>query len=165
MNRSYKALLISGITLTLSGLSGCTNLTETLYSQINAEQYYNNRQEVLAAVLRPYTHANAWIAPTSQQSYWRLNELTADQLAWPQKGRHGYDDAQWIRLHGHSWSYTENNIWNPWSLLFTGVGFCNSVLGDFNRLNFAQIGVNDTDKAAFTAELRVFRAFHYMKLM
>ena len=165
MNRSYKALLIGGITLTLTGLNGCTDVSETLYSQINAEQYYNNRQEVLAAVLRPYTHANAWLAPTSQQSYWRLNELAADQLAWPQKGRHGYDDAQWIRLHGHSWSYTENNIWNPWSLLFTGVGFCNSVLGDFNRINFAQIGVSDTDKAAFTAELRVFRAMHYMKLM
>ncbi|CCH02464.1 RagB/SusD domain protein [Fibrella aestuarina BUZ 2] len=165
MKRSHKALLISGITLTLTGLSGCTDLSETLYSQINANQYYNNRQEVLAAVLRPYTHANAWIAPTAQNSYWRLNELTADQLAWPQKGRHGYDDAQWIRLHGHTWAFTENNIWDPWSLLFTGVGFCNSVLGDFNRLNFAQIGVSDTDKAAFTAELRVFRALHYMKLM
>lgn len=164
MKRYTLQLGLTGL-LTLSGLTSCTNLDETLYSQINSAQFYNNRQEILSGVLRPYTHANAWIAPTSQQSYWRLNELTADQLAWPQKGRHGYDDAQWIRLHGHSWVFTENNIWNPWSLLFTGVGFCNSTLGDFNRVDFARAGVNDTEKAAFIAELKVFRAFHYMKLM
>lgn len=150
---------------TLTGLNSCTNLDETLYNQINSSQFYNNRQEILAGVLRPYTHANAWIAPTGQQSYWRMNEFSADQLAWPQKGRHGYDDAQWIRLHGHSWVFTENNMWNPWSLLFTGVGFCNSTLGDFSRVDFARAGVSDTEKAAFIAELKVFRAFHYMKLM
>ncbi|QJD80676.1 RagB/SusD family nutrient uptake outer membrane protein [Spirosoma rhododendri] len=164
MKRIHISLGLAGL-LTLSGLNGCTNLDETLYSQINSSQFYNNRQEILSAVLRPYTHANAWVAPTGQQGYWRMNELSADQLAWPQKGRHGYDDAQWIRLHGHSWVFTENNIWNSWSLLFTGVGFCNSALGDFNQVDFARAGVNDTEKAAFIAELKVFRAFHYMKLM
>lgn len=154
-----------GVLAVLSGVNGCTKLDETLYSQINANQFYNNRQEILAGVLRPYTHANAWIAPTSQNSYWRLNELTADQLAWPQKGRHGYDDAQWIRLHGHSWVYSENNVWDPWRLIYTGIGFCNSTLGDFSRVDFVKAGVTDQDKAAFIAELKVFRAFHYMKLM
>ncbi|MFD1145474.1 RagB/SusD family nutrient uptake outer membrane protein [Larkinella insperata] len=165
MKRLHKGLLFSGMLTLATGLNSCTTLDETLYSQINAAAFYNNRSEILSGVLRPYTHANAWIAPTGQQSYWRLNELSADQLAWPQKGRHGYDDAQWIRLHGHSWAFTENNVWNPWSLLFTGVGFCNSTLGDFNRVDFARAGVNDQEKAAFIAELKVFRAFHYMKLM
>ncbi len=164
MNRFSIRLGLAAL-FTLTGLNSCTNLDETLYNQINSSQFYNNRQEILAGVLRPYTHANAWIAPTGQQSYWRMNEFSADQLAWPQKGRHGYDDAQWIRLHGHSWVFTENNIWNPWSLLFTGVGFCNSTLGDFSRVDFARAGVSDTEKAAFIAELKVFRAFHYMKLM
>lgn len=149
----------------LSGMNACTDLDETLYSQIDASQFYNNRQEILSGVLRPYTHANAWAAPTSQNSVWRLNELSADQLAWPQKGRHGYDDAAWIRLHGHSWVFTENNVWNPWQLTYTGIGFCNSTLGDFERVDFAKAGVNDQEKAAFIAELKVFRAYHYMKLM
>ncbi|MBC6613133.1 MULTISPECIES: RagB/SusD family nutrient uptake outer membrane protein [Hymenobacter] len=165
MKSFSKKYLFAGLALMLASTNSCTNLDETLYSQIDASQFYNNRQEILSGVLRPYTHANAWIAPTGQNSYWRLNEFTADQLAWPQKGRHGYDDAQWIRLHGHSWVFTENLMWNPWSLLFTGVGFCNSVLGDFERVDFARAGVNEQDKAAFIAELKVFRAFHYMKLM
>ena len=165
MQRITKGFIFAGVLAVLSGTNGCTKLDETLYSQINADQFYNNRQEILAGVLRPYTHANAWIAPTAQNSYWRLNELTADQLAWPQKGRHGYDDAQWIRLHGHSWVYSENNVWDPWRLMYTGVGFCNSTLGDFAKVDFVKAGVTDQDKAAFIAELKVFRAFHYMKLM
>jgi hypothetical protein len=56
-------------------------------------------------------------------------------------------------------------IWDPWSLIFTGIGFCNSTLGDFERVDFARAGVSDQEKAAFIAELKVFRAFHYMKLM
>ncbi len=165
MKRIHKGFLFTGVLAILSGTNGCTKLDETLYSQINANQFYNNRQEILSGVLRPYTHANAWIAPTAQNSYWRLNELTADQLAWPQKGRHGYDDAQWIRLHGHSWVYSENNVWDPWRLIYTGIGFCNSTLGDFTKVDFAKAGVTDKDKAAFIAELKVFRAFHYMKLL
>ncbi|HEX9957977.1 MAG TPA: RagB/SusD family nutrient uptake outer membrane protein, partial [Fibrella sp.] len=165
MQRITKGFIFAGVLAVLSGTNGCTKLDETLYSQINADQFYNNRQEILAGVLRPYTHANAWIAPTAQNSYWRLNELTADQLAWPQKGRHGYDDAQWIRLHGHSWVYSENNVWDPWRLMYTGIGFCNSTLGDFAKVDFVKAGVTDQDKAAFIAELKVFRAFHYMKLM
>lgn len=165
MKSIAKKYLVASLALMLAGANSCTNLDETLYSQIDASQFYNNRQEILSGVLRPYTHANAWMAPTGQDGYWRLNEMSADQLAWPQKGRHGYDDAVWIRLHGHSWVFTENMMWNPWSLIFTGIGFCNSTLGDFERVDFARAGVNDQEKAAFIAELKVFRAFHYMKLM
>lgn len=165
MTRFHKGIFFAGLLALTLSTNSCTDLDETLYSQIDAAQFYNNRQEILSGVLRPYTHANAWMAPTSQNSYWRVSEMSADQLAWPQKGRHGYDDAQWIRLHGHSWTFTENMMWDPWSLIFTGIGFCNSTLGDFEKVDFAKAGVNDTEKAAFIAELKVFRAYHYMKLM
>ncbi|OIN58259.1 RagB/SusD family nutrient uptake outer membrane protein [Arsenicibacter rosenii] len=165
MNRITKGLLMTGLVGVMSGMNACTNLDETLYSQISADNFYNNRQEILSAVLRPYTHANAWMAPTGQRSFWRLNEFSADQLAWPQKGRHGYDDAQWIRLHGHSWVYTESNIWDPWRLIFTGIGFCNNTIGDFDKINFQAAGVSNQERDAFLAELKVFRAYHYMKLM
>lgn len=165
MKRFNKGYFFAGVLTLLLGTNSCTNLDETLYSQINASAFYNNRLEILSGVLRPYTHANAWIAPTGQNSYWLLNEMTADQVAWPQKGRHGYDDAQWIRLHGHSWAFTENTIWDPWRLMYTGVGFCNSTLGDFAKVDFAKAGVSDQEKSAFIAELKVFRAYHYLKLM
>ncbi|WP_204280203.1 hypothetical protein, partial [Raoultella ornithinolytica] len=74
-------------------MGSCTKLDENLYNQLTKDIYYNNKTEVLSAVLRPFTHARAWATIQDRHGYWRLQELTGDQQAWPQKGRHGYDGA------------------------------------------------------------------------
>ena len=105
-------------------MNACTKLDETVYSELITENYYNTREEVLSAVLRPYTHTNAWITSSGQVGYWRVNELSADQLAWPVKGIHGQDGGNWIRLHYHTWIADDPSIvWDPWRLMFTGVGY------------------------------------------
>lgn len=147
------------------GLSACTKLDEKPYSEIISDNFYHNKEEVLSAVLRPFTHAGAWAAPTGQTGYWRLQELSADQLAWPQKGRHGYDGGNWIRLHNHAWIANEDNAWNPWRLMFWGMGFCNNTLADLSALDFTKIGMTEEDKTLLLAETRVVRAWHYLKLM
>lgn len=147
------------------GLSACTKLDEKPYSEIISDQFYNNKQEVMSAVLRPYTHAGAWAAPTGQTGYWRLQELSADQLAWPQKGKHGYDGGSWIRLHDHSWIANEDNAWNPWMLMFWGMGFCNNTYKDLSAMDFTKIGMTDADKTTLLAETKVLHAWHYLKLM
>ncbi|UYQ93336.1 RagB/SusD family nutrient uptake outer membrane protein [Chitinophaga horti] len=149
----------------VTGLAACTDLDENVYSRINADNFYHNKGEVLAAVTRPYTHANAWAAPTGQNGYWRLSELSADQLAWPQKGRHGYDGGDWIRLHYHTWVPLEGTIENAWRLMFSGMGFCNNTLKDLAAVDFAQIGMTEQEKGELLAETRVLRAWHYLKLM
>lgn len=147
------------------GLSACTKLDEKPYSEIISDNFYSNKEEVLSAVLRPFTHAGAWAAPTGQTGYWRLQELSADQLAWPQKGKHGYDGGNWIRLHNHTWIANEDNAWNPWRLMFWGAGFCNNTLKDLAAMDFSKIGMTNEDKASFIAETKVVRAWHYLKLM
>jgi starch-binding outer membrane protein, SusD/RagB family len=115
------------VALTLLVTNSCTKLDETVYSEIVTTSYYNNKSEVLSAILRPYTHTNAWITSSGQVGYWRVNELAADQLAWPVKGIHGQDNGNWLRLHYHTWFADDAQIvWDPWSLMWTGVGFCNS---------------------------------------
>ncbi|MBS0031731.1 RagB/SusD family nutrient uptake outer membrane protein [Chitinophaga sp. 22321] len=151
--------------LLVLGLSACTKLDEKPYSEIISDQFYNNKQEVMSAVLRPFTHAGAWAAPTGQTGYWRLQELSADQLAWPQKGKHGYDGGNWIRLHDHTWIANEDNAWNPWRLMFWGMGFCNNTIKDLSALDFTKIGMTEADKTTLLAETRVVRAWHYLKLM
>jgi hypothetical protein len=148
-------------------LYGCTNLDVTPYDQITAETFYKNAVQVQAGVERPYTHANAWVCPTGQVGYYRVSELSADQLAWPQKGRHGYDGGDWGRLHYHSWTADTGDgvTWNPWNLMFWGMGFTNSTLADFDKVDFPSIGLTDADKAAYIGELKVLRAWHYLKLM
>ena len=146
-------------------LGSCTKLDENVYSSIIGTNFYNNRTEVMAAVLRPFTHANAWAAFNDNNNYWRLNELTADQVAWPQKGRHGYDGAQWIRLHNHEWTVTDNTIKGPWDLIWQGIGFCNNTIQDLDKVDFIKIGMTAADKTSIIAETRVLRAWHYLKLI
>lgn len=140
-------------------------LEENAYDQLIADNFYNNKTEVLSAVLRPYTHANAWVTPSGQDGWWRPAELSADQLAWPTKGRHGEDGGKWKRLHYHTWTVDEGGLNNAWRLMYTGVGFCNDPIENIEKRSLTQMGLTQTEKDAFVAELKLLRAFHYLKLM
>lgn len=154
------------VLLLLLGVSNaCTDLEETLYNQLNKNNFYNNKVEVMQAALRPFTHMQAWLAPTGQNGYYYHAELSADQLAWPQKGRHGYDGGDHFRLHYHTWTANEGRMRSAWNLMWTGVGFVNSALQDLEGLDYNKLGISDTEKNAIIAELRVLRAFHYLKMM
>jgi len=140
-------------------------LEENAYDQLVADNFYNNKTEVLSAVLRPYTHANAWVTPSGQDGWWRPAELSADQLAWPTKGRHGEDGGKWKRLHYHTWTVDEGGLNNAWRLMFTGVGFCNDPIENIEKRSLTSMGLTQAEKDAFIAELKLLRAFHYLKLM
>jgi len=157
-------------TLFMSGLfvfaiNGCTKLDETIYSEINSNNFYNNKREVMQAALRPFTHMAAWIAPTGQNGYYYHAELSADQLAWPQKGRHGYDGGDHFRQHYHTWTDNEGRMRNAWDLLWTGLGYTNAAIIDLQEIDYAALDISDTEMAAILAELKVLRAYHYMKIM
>jgi len=51
------------------------------------------------------------------------NLLSSDCAAWPQKGRHGYDNGDWIRLHRHQWIPTDGQVVDAWKKLFEGIGY------------------------------------------
>lgn len=145
--------------------AACTNLDENAYDVIVADDFYNNRDEIISAVLRPYTHANAWCTPSGQDGWWRPAELSADQLAWPTKGRHGEDGGKWKRLHYHTWTVDEGGFNNAWALMYWGVGLCNDPIQKIDSLDIAQVGITEEERSAFVAELKLLRAFHYLKLM
>lgn len=140
-------------------------LEENAYDLLIADNFYNNKTEVLSAVLRPYTHANAWVTPSGQDGWWRPAELSADQLAWPTKGRHGEDGGKWKRLHYHTWTVDEGGLNNAWRLMYTGVGFCNDPIGNIEKRSLSDMGITQAEKDSFLAELKLLRAFHYLKLM
>jgi hypothetical protein len=159
-----KIAVYTGLALLPLFGSSCTDLTEKAYSQLISNEFYNNKNEVVSAVLRPYTHANAWVTP-GQNGWWRLSELSADQLAWPQKGRHGFDNGQWIRLHYHTWTVDEGTVSGCWNLLWTGLGFCNDAIGNIEGREAGKMGLTQEEKDGYTGELRLLRAFHYLRLM
>jgi starch-binding outer membrane protein, SusD/RagB family len=164
MKRFSKIATYATLALLPVFASSCTDLTENVYDQIITDNFYNTKEEVVSAVLRPYTHANAWVTP-GQNGWWRLSELSADQLAWPQKGRHGYDAGNWIRLHYHTWLVDDGPVLDCWNLLWTGMGFCSTAIENIESRDAAAMGITQTEKDGYVAELRLFRAFHYLRIM
>ena len=147
------------------GLSACTNLDENLYSKLEQESFYKNKLEVEQAVLRPFTHMQAWLAPTGGSGFYYHSELAADQVAWPQKGRHGYDGGDHFRMHYHTWTVNENRLKSAWDLMWTGVGFINNAIGDIEKLDFASINMTQEEIDVAVAQLKVLRAYHYMRIV
>jgi hypothetical protein len=163
--KQYGLAALSAV-LVLVLANSCTKLNETVYSDYLTSDYYKNQTEVVSAVLRPYTHTSAWITSSGQVGYWRVSELSGDQLAWPVKGVDGQDNGDWIRLHYHSWIIDDADIvGNPWNLMYTGVGYCNDPLDNLNKLTAASMGITEQDRQQYIAELHLLRAFYYLKLM
>ncbi|RYE35955.1 MAG: RagB/SusD family nutrient uptake outer membrane protein [Sphingobacteriaceae bacterium] len=161
-----KKILILMVLAGVINITSCKKaLEENAYSVLLTDNFYNNKTEVLSAVLRPYTHANAWVTPSGQDGWYRLAEMSGDQLAWPTKGRHGEDGGKWKRLHYHTWTTDEGGLNNAWSLMYWGMGLCNDPIENIGRRDAAAMGITQTEKDSYIAELKLLRAFHYLKLM
>src|SRR5690606_13531982 len=52
-----------------------------------------------------------------------------------------------------------------WDLLWTGLGYTNAAIIDLQEIDYAALDISDTEMAAILAELKVLRAYHYMKIM
>lgn len=165
MKQLRKIFLFTALASSTIVIDGCTKLDENLYDKLATTEFYNNKNEVLSAVLRPYTHANAWTTPSGQGSWWRFSELSADQLAWPTKGRHGEDGGRWKRLHYHTWTNDEGELNGAWQLMWWGLGLCTDPIQNLESRNIAAMGITQEEKDAYIAELKLLRAYHYLKIM
>jgi hypothetical protein len=160
-----KYLIYTALATSLCLTNGCTKIEEGAYDVVLADDFYTNKNEVISAVLRPYTHANAWVTPSGQDNWWRASELSADQLAWPTKGRHGEDGGKWKRFHYHSWTVDEAGLNQAWILMFGGLGYCNSPIEIISKSDLGKMGITAEERDSYVAELKLFRAFHYLKAM
>lgn len=160
-----KVTLFIAAGILVAGMNSCTDLDEKIYSELDKNNFYNNKVEVMQSALRSFTHLAAWIAPTGWSAYFYHSELSSDQLAWPQKGRHGYDGGDHFRQHYHTWTDNESRMRTAWSLMWTGVGYINSSIADLSGINYASLDISDSEMETILAELYVLRAFHYMKIM
>jgi len=163
-NINNKLILVAA-GIALLGAGGCTNLDEKLYNQLDKGNFYRNKTEVMQSVLRSYRHMMPTIGLWAGNNWFYLAELSADQLAWPRKGRHGEDGGDHYRLHYHTWTASENTVRNGWSEFWTGVGYANATLEDLEKMDHRAIGLSDAEKAELVAELRVLRAYYYLKIM
>lgn len=140
----------------------CTNLDEEIFSEITTDNYYQNSNNIDAALLNNYIKAynTGW-----KDARYFLQEVTADQLMIPTRGKHGYNGGEYVRLHEHKWTVEENFVYGGWSAPFQGIALCNNSIADFEKLEFTNFKLSAQTKEEYIAELRVLRAWNYMFLI
>ena len=142
-------------------MTSCTNLDETLYDQVGSQNYYNTKQNVIAATFRPFEHAY-W----SIQSRHVLNELTADQLITPTRDGWWDDGGKWRRLHYHTWNVDDGgDAQTEWNGCFQGIMQCNVVIEDLETLTPEQFGFSVDEFNNLKAQCRALRAWFYIRLL
>ena len=144
--------------LSLSGVMGCTDLTENMYNDLNKTNFYTSAAEYDAAFMNQY----AFLRSMSCWNVYYLQELTTDEACLPQKGRDGYDGGIYQRLYWHTWTTREEIIEGAWLELYKAVGFSNQILADMKAADNKILPA--PTQRLFIAETRALRAYFYWML-
>ena len=160
--KNIKSLCAVSLMATTMAFTSCTDLTEEPFNILTSDNYFTDKASVEATDSVPTNTPNGVVGTATAGS---CKELTGDHFVWTQKGRHGYDDGQWVRLHEHKWNYDMNQINGGWVGPYQGIQQINSLLRDFNVLDFQAMGITDEEKNNYIGELRTLRAWFYIFLI
>lgn len=155
-----KTFLAIAAALTLAG--ACTNLDETLYSQLPADGFFVDEESMIKNVGRAY----AWLSSDSwdngylqHMGVWMHDMVTTDECIIPYRETGlWWDNGVWIQDHQHSWDYTHDGIWSTYSFVMDGVTQCNQIL---YQMDESDVDFDGRDK--LVAEVKMVRAYLYLK--
>ena len=160
MDKLYKYAALLAVPAALMTASSCTDLSETLYDQVASNNYYNTKNDVIRAVLRPFEHG-FW----SIQNRHVLNEESADQLITPTRGDWWDDGGRWARLHRHKWLVTNGEAQSEFNGCYQGIGQANKVIEDLDKLSASKFGFSEDEFKNLRAQNHVLRAWFYIRLL
>lgn len=132
---------------------GCTNLDETMYSDLPGDGSYTfSNDEVQAMYGKIYDRIrdmyDGW------ESYHNVCDETSDVLLTPFRYQTNAFGAQYASLAKHEFYPTMDHLWRPWYSCYQGITTCNQLLDD------ETVSSNPSTKA----ELRTYRALFYYVL-
>jgi hypothetical protein len=146
--------LLVGAALALSNNS-CTNLDETLYSQLDLAGSLKTDDQFIATLGAAYTGLYGFM---NHGNIFSLNEVGSDEMIIPIRGSDWGDGNQWERVKRHAMAPTEDVANNIWNFCFNGVGTCNRLIETLSENN-------PTKAAPFVSELKVLRGLYYYWLL
>lgn len=148
---STKTLIMAVMTVAFS--MSCSDLDEQVFSQIQADNFFQSDDEFVSAVGAAY-------GPTASLFFdmWSLSEVSSDEVVVPTRGADWFDGGNWQRIHLHDVQPGDDRVSGTWPTLFAGVNAANQLI--------AQFGTSDNENAAgFINELRALRAYYYFFLL
>lgn len=149
MKTKYLSIAI----FTLLGFGSCTNLDETVYSEIPMDNFFKNEQELVANAGRAYTKLQGY---NSEQSLWTLLLQASDECAVPACGGSWYSNGRYEEVQTNNIPSTNKLLLKGWNWIFNGIAACNEVIYE------TQLSTIEFDgKAKILSELKILRAYFY----
>jgi len=166
--KNESRLLYWFIPFVLIIVSSCTDLSETINSEVTPDQFFQNEEQFVSALGDAYTilgtGGSGGSGFGSDHGMAAMNHATNDQMVVPTKGLAWFDGGKWQRLQEHRWITDEDFFDNAWNFLFNGVNSSNRLITTFQ--NLIEEGSVDPELAeGFIAELEVLRSFYYFYLL
>lgn len=134
---------------------GCTDLEETLYSDITSEETSLTADDLELIIATPYS--NMRVIYWGWEGLFDLYEESSDLLVTPRRTNIGWG-AQYVVFHQHTWGtdYTFH-INNLWVTAYAAINNANKAIFQLEQLEGAEV-------AGLVAEMRALRAICYYLL-
>lgn len=142
-------------------LFGCTDLSEEMYDRVGSGNFIQKKENLMQLIGTVYANMHT----TTLISWFFPQELTADQILTPTRGIHGYNAGEYLRLNRHDWSDLDRGATMAWTTNFALIGFANHLLEQLEVINYADLGLSESDRKQHIAEARTLRAFGYWHLL
>lgn len=157
MKKINKLSLIWVTMAVFLGAISCTNLDETVYDSIPADQFGKKPAEINAIIAPMYkTLKGVWPG-----DIFLLSEQTGDMAITPTRvGGDWWDGGVHMEMKLHSWQARNGLVRGAWNSCMSGITTCNRI--------YATIEETEMDaelKSRTLAEIRGIRAFWYYMLI
>lgn len=156
--KTYKIILIILIALTV-GLSGCFNLDEEVYSEVDKESFTPTEQDVvalLASAYFPFGFVMNWYG------YFDNQEEPGDVIITPTRPNGWDDGGTYKRMHKHTWTSEQGQPETVYANCYDGINNANRVK---DQIEAGELPMDEAGKAVTIAELRGIRAMWYAILL
>ena len=158
MKRFSKIALIAAAAVSTVTFQSCTDLEETIYEDITADNFFSSEGDYYSVLVNAYGNLRPLL-----WGYFNNSQISSDETIVPTRGGDWGDGGKWRELHQHNWTPVNPEVVGHWNDANKGLAQTNQFIFDLDAADPSIFSVYDLD--ALKAEARVLRAFYYFQLM
>jgi hypothetical protein len=141
--------------MTFGIITACTDLEETVYSDITEDTYNYKPGDAIKIVGASYANLRSFFGFYTYYT----QEITTDELVQP-ANQAGWDDGGvFRRMHLHTWNSEQDHVVQYWTICFQGILLANRAIQQISDESFPIAA--DENRVGLIAEARALRAYYY----
>ena len=158
MKRFSKIALIAAAAVSTVTFQSCTDLEETIYEDITADNFFSSEGDYYSVLVNAYGNLRPLL-----WGYFNNSQISSDETIVPTRGGDWGDGGKWRELHQHNWTPVNAEVVGHWNDANKGLAQTNQFIYDLDAADASLFSVYSKD--VLMAEARVLRAFYYFQLM